>query len=136
MRRKFPDGKGGTKNVRTGKLIAQGAHASMKAILNLMDYIPYSYENSEGLQHRLDVPLNSSLEAWLNGGFAKIAVYVDTEEELLELYQQAKDASLPCSLITDSGRTEFGGVPTNTCIAIGPDYSDKIDKITKGLRLL
>ncbi len=32
-------------------------------------------------------------------------------------------------LVTDSGLTEFKGVPTNTCIAIGPDFEDRIDVI-------
>ncbi len=40
------------------------------------------------------------------------------------------------ALITDAGRTEFHGEPTNTTLAIGPDYSEKIDKITGGLPLL
>jgi PTH2 family peptidyl-tRNA hydrolase len=39
-------------------------------------------------------------------------------------------------LIIDSGKTEFGGVPTKTCLAIGPDYSEKIDKVTGNLKLL
>ncbi|MFC1681606.1 peptidyl-tRNA hydrolase [Pseudomonadota bacterium] len=38
-------------------------------------------------------------------------------------------------LIRDSGRTEFGGVPTLTACAIGPDDSDKIDAVTKDLKL-
>lgn len=39
------------------------------------------------------------------------------------------------NLITDSGLTEFGGVPTKTVCAIGPDYDEKIDKITGHLKL-
>ena len=34
------------------------------------------------------------------------------------------------------GFTEFNGVPTFTCIAVGPDKSEKIDLITGGLPLL
>jgi len=84
----------------------------------------------------LKMKSKSSLYEWLNGGFAKITTYVDTEEELLALYDRAKAAGLRCALITDSGRTEFGGVPTNTCIAIGPDYAENIDPITKNLKLM
>ena len=61
---------------------------------------------------------------------------MDSEEELLKIYEKAKKAKLPCSLITDSGKTEFNGVPTNTVVVIGPDKSTKIDKITKKLKLL
>tara|TARA_Y100000310_G_C20530244_1_gene738066 strand:- start:128 stop:259 length:132 start_codon:yes stop_codon:yes gene_type:complete len=34
-------------------------------------------------------------------------------------------------MITDAGNTEFGGIPTNTAVAVGPAKSDEIDKITK-----
>jgi PTH2 family peptidyl-tRNA hydrolase len=38
-------------------------------------------------------------------------------------------------LITDRGLTEFGGVPTRTCLAVGPDYYDLIDPVTGDLEL-
>lgn len=44
--------------------------------------------------------------------------------------------NLNVSLVTDSGRTEFGGVPTKTCLAIGPNKIEEIDKITGHLPLL
>ena len=59
-----------------------------------------------------------------------------SEEELLELHHKALLANIPTVLITDSGKTEFHGVPTITCIAIGPYYSEEIDKITSKLKLL
>lgn len=37
--------------------------------------------------------------------------------------------------ITDVGRTEFNGVPTITALAIGPNKSEDIDKITGHLKL-
>jgi PTH2 family peptidyl-tRNA hydrolase len=40
------------------------------------------------------------------------------------------------ALILDSGVTEFGGVPTNTAVAVGPDQVGKVDAITGGLPLL
>jgi PTH2 family peptidyl-tRNA hydrolase len=72
---------------------------------------------------------------WIESGFTKVCVRVDSEEQLLEVYQRAKDAGLAAHLITDSGKTEFDGVPTKTCCAIGPDYSDRIDKVTGHLEL-
>lgn len=65
-----------------------------------------------------------------------MCVYVNSEAELLEIVQAANDAGLYNALITDSGLTEFGGVPTKTCIAIGPAYSDRIDPVTRHLPLL
>lgn len=48
----------------------------------------------------------------------------------------AEEAGIETHLITDSGKTEFHGVPTNTVVALGPDDSDKIDKITGDLPML
>lgn len=73
---------------------------------------------------------------WMVEGFTKIGLQVDSEEALRELYDKAQDAGLKAYLIVDSGETEFNGRPTATCLAIGPDYSDEIDKITGNLKLL
>ena len=72
---------------------------------------------------------------WIRSGFTKVCVRVNSEEELLEIEDKAKAAELPCYLIKDSGKTEFDGVPTLTCLAIGPDWSDEIDKVTGALKL-
>lgn len=73
---------------------------------------------------------------WLNTGHKKIVVSVDSLNDLLLIYDQAKKANLNVSIITDSGFTEFHGVPTQTCIAIGPNFDNEIDIITKDLKLL
>ena len=59
-----------------------------------------------------------------------------SEEELIEIHDRALEAGLEVHLITDSGKTEFHGEPTNTCLAIGPDEADKINAITGHLQLL
>jgi PTH2 family peptidyl-tRNA hydrolase len=61
--------------------------------------------------------------------------YVETEEELLEVYNKAKEKGMISCLITDKGLTEFNGVPTITCCAIGPAWSDELDEITGNLKL-
>lgn len=43
---------------------------------------------------------------------------------------------IPYALITDCGKTEFGGTPTVTCLGIGPYLSEELDKITGNLPLL
>jgi peptidyl-tRNA hydrolase len=39
-------------------------------------------------------------------------------------------------VITDAGHTEFGSLPTKTCLAIGPDEDGSIDAVTGHLKLL
>lgn len=80
--------------------------------------------------------LSEAEQLWVSGLFTKICVYVTSEQELLNVHAAAVEANLESHLIIDSGLTEFGGVKTLTCCAIGPDYADKIDTITGGLPLL
>jgi PTH2 family peptidyl-tRNA hydrolase len=113
-------------NMRKGKMVAQGAHASMRAILQL--------GHREG--GNFVVPLDERLEPWLLGRFKKICVSVNSEAELLQLHQEAKAAGLIAALIQDAGLTEFGGVPTYTALAVGPDREDRVELITGSLPLL
>jgi len=113
---------------RKGKYIAQGAHASLKAILDRMT--EFSTDEKGNSTLNLYLPANSALHEWVTGRFTKICVSVKTEAELEDIYQKAKDRGIPCSMIVDAGLTEFGGNPTKTCCAIGPAWSDEIDKIT------
>lgn len=128
-------------NMRKGKMVAQGSHAAMAVLLDKMrngiDRSEYKPDiiNSE-YNMTLNVKENSDLDKWLRGLFTKICLSVDSETELLRLYEEAKTAGLPTALITDAGLTEFNGVPTNTCIAIGPANAEEIDKITGHLKLL
>ena len=118
--RKFP-------GLRTGKYCAQSAHASMGALLSLAD------RQDDKFVISLDDPF---VKEWLVGKFAKITVYVNTEAELIAIYEAAKNAQLPTALIKDSGLTEFNGVPTLTAVGIGPADSNRINKITGTLPLL
>lgn len=117
--------------MRKGKIASQAAHASMKAILDE----GYVQTDAIGLDTFI-IPMCAEIDDWLNGIFTKICVSVDSEEELLNIYQQAKDAELVCSLIRDAGLTEFDGVPTYTAVAIGPARNEDVDKITGNLKLL
>ena len=112
--------------MRRGKQMAQAAHASMSFICRR-------------LQERGSVSLDDFSEVervWLTGSFAKVCCRVDSEDELLAVYDKALNAGLEVHLITDSGKTEFHGQPTRTCLAIGPDEAEKIDAITGHLQLL
>lgn len=123
-------------NMRKGKLAAQVAHSSMKVFLDLCEKDAIPDEIFELKRYTFRYPSNSQWDKWLNGLFTKIVVGCDSEEELDDLYQKAKNANLPCSMIIDAGLTEFNGVPTKTCIAIGPDKPEKINELTGHLKLL
>jgi PTH2 family peptidyl-tRNA hydrolase len=115
-------------NMRKGKMVAQGAHASMAAVLNLGTEV-------EGDTIVIDVK-SKDVREWLLGSFKKVCVGVETEAELSEIYVKAKNAGLPCAFIVDSGRTEFNGVPTATACAVGPASEEEVDDITGHLTLL
>lgn len=113
-------------NMRKGKMCAQVAHASIKAILNYIeDGNIYSTPN---------------ICEWLNGLHTKIVVGIGSERELLDLHKKLieynEEFELPESLILDSGLTEFHNVPTYTCVAVGPGPSEVIDRFTGRLKLL
>jgi PTH2 family peptidyl-tRNA hydrolase len=120
-------------NMRKGKMVAQGSHASMKSLLDNGSFAPNEGGSDE---FSLDMPRDSALSDWLFGKFTKICVSVNSESELLEVYNKAKEKGLMCSLITDAGLTEFSGVPTLTCCCVGPCWSDEVDEITGKLSLL
>ena len=58
-----------------------------------------------------------------------------SEQELMNIYEKAEKRGLNVCLITDNGHTCFDGVPTKTCLAIGPTYSSLVDPITEDLKL-
>lgn len=120
-------------NMRKGKMIAQGAHASI-AFLTKRMVINHDHHPTE--MFRSSTALWEVELEWLTNSFTKVCVYVNSDEELFDIVRQAKEAGLEVHLIQDAGKTEFKDVPTYTCCAIGPDYSDKIDKVTGHLPLL
>ena len=100
-----------------GKLASQCAHSSVEATLKTLK------DNKE------------KIKEWQKDGMKKVILKVESEKELLMYNQIAKDSGLITSLITDAGKTFFKE-PTKTCLAIGPDNEEKIDKITGKLKLV
>ena len=130
--------------MRAGKFASQIAHACMKVFFDrkidrlggyrVSDYLEADEDRNElpeGTASLLMIPLTPDMSAWVNGVFTKIVLGVNSEADLLTLYEQAKAANLPVALVTDNGATEFHGVPTHTAIAIGPADADAVDKITR-----
>jgi peptidyl-tRNA hydrolase, PTH2 family len=117
--------------MRRGKEIAQGAHACVAWLADRVMELSTSHpEEIWELE-----AFSSEEKEWMTGNFTKVCVRVDSEEELMRIYAEAKKARLTVNLITDAGLTEFDGIPTRTCLAIGPNYSENIDKITGELKL-
>jgi PTH2 family peptidyl-tRNA hydrolase len=122
-------------NMRKGKMVAQGAHASLAFLTRqLRDELIHPIDIDGNAYHK--VVTSYAAEQWMHHSFVKVCVGVDSEEELLEIYEAAKAAKLEVHLVTDAGLTEFNGIPTKTCLAIGPNYSEDVDKITGYLKLL
>lgn len=107
-------------NMRRGKENAQCSHASQAFMVN-------TYLNG-------GKPYKDAIE-WYKSGQTKICVSVNSEEELLKIFNDAKNMGLETHIITDAGHTEFNGTPTKTVVSIGPNDAAKIDKITGGLPL-
>jgi len=118
--------------MRKGKLAAQVAHAAMKMLMGLMRrYHLYDHD-----VYVLRVDHGSPLHVWLGKLFTKVVVGVDSLEELERIKEEADSKDIPFAEIIDSGKTEFHGEKTPTCVAIGPEFSSKIDEVTGGLTLL
>lgn len=111
-----------------GKMVAQGAHASLGGVLPYVQFS--SWDDPE------DVHRQKCIREWLAGSFTKVCVRVESEEELFTVVKAARLAGITNCVITDSGKTEFNGVPTVTCAAIGPDSDENLAPITGHLKLL
>ena len=97
-----------------GKLAAQCAHAAVDA----------AFKSDK-----------ERVKEWRNQGMAKIVLKVADLKELYFYNDQAKALGFVTSVIEDAGKTvvEPGTV---TCLAIGPDKEDKIDKLTGKLKMV
>lgn len=97
-----------------GKIVAQGCHAAIG-----------SYKHTDP----------KKIEKWEKDGCAKIALKIDTLDELLELRKEALIKKIPNFLVTDAGKTQLP-TSTITCLGIGPDEDEIIDSLTNDLKLL
>lgn len=97
-----------------GKMAAQAAHASVDAVLKSSD---------------------AKISSWRAEGMKKVILRVEDEKQLLEYQNKAKAEKLVAAIITDAGKTVVSP-GTKTCLAIGPDDEEKIDKVTGNLKLI
>ena len=120
--------RGLSRSMPRGKEIAQGSHAAMAWLSERLEFL--TGPSGMGVAQFSDAE-----RAWLTGAFTKAVVQAPGTPELQQLHEDAIAAGLEAHLITDAGRTVFHGEPTITALAIGPDYAEKIDKITGHLKL-
>ena len=99
-----------------GKMAAQVAHAAVTLAVHAMKKDKRMFRN------------------WIDQGQRKVVVKADTLQILYSLKEQFESEGISTSVITDAGLTQ---VPpgTVTCRGAGPDFSDKIDKVTGDLPL-
>ncbi len=104
-------------NLSCGKLAVQVAHAAVECALR-------SFKEKKNI-----------FKEWRDEGQRKIVVRVKSLEELFNLKDRAERLGLLTCLIRDAGLTE---VPpgTITCLGIGPDDEQTINKVTGNLPLL
>ena len=128
--------------MRKGKIAAQAGHACIDAILmalskegRLNDF----ETTNDGIALRDTDKPTTPLSDWFKYGCAKICVYVDSEEELMNIAEKAKEKAkekdIIAAVITDAGMTEFHGIPTKTCLALEPLPAEIADELTGGLPL-
>lgn len=99
-----------------GKTASQSAHAAV-------------------LCYQTALKSNSKLASqWSLMGQPKIVLKVDSLEELENLFKRARAMNLIAEMVRDAGRTQ---IEAGTKTAIGLlDYSDRVDALTKDLKLL
>jgi len=101
-------------NLPRGKLAAQVAHASVASLLTAKDELQ---------------------KEWVRSGMPKVILAVGTEQELIQLHEQAVAAGLSTQQIQDAGKTVvIAG--TLTCVGIGPAKEAQINQLTGSLRLV
>jgi len=100
-----------------GKMIAQACHAAVAC-----------NEQAKKTHSR-------QWARWRDEGAKKVAVEAESLEELRGLARRAEELDIVSVLIQDAGHTEVAP-GTTTCLGVGPDQSQKVDRVTGSLPLI
>ncbi|OUO32614.1 aminoacyl-tRNA hydrolase [Olsenella sp. An290] len=124
--------------MRKGKIAAQAGHACVEATLMALaregrGADVRATQEWAWLEHAASD--RTPLTDWFDAGVAKVCVYVDSEEALLDLARRGRELGFAVALVRDAGHTEFHGEPTYTCLAFEPLPAEKIDPLTGELPL-
>lgn len=100
----------------TGKLISQACHAAVDAS-----------EMAKKMNHKVWI-------RWRDEGAKKVSLMVESLKELEEVVERAENLGIVNVVIQDRGLTEvpLGSV---TAVGLGPELSEKMDKVTGSLKL-
>ena len=121
-------------NMGKGKIAAQCCHAAVGLYRNIL------YENLDYFEgHSIGREDFKQWREWLHGweltAEAKICVKVDSEKDMDSLFNTCLKEKINCYLVVDAGRTQIEA-GSKTVLGIGPCPIDRMDKITKHLKLL
>ncbi|KAI5170807.1 peptidyl-tRNA hydrolase, PTH2 family [Nematocida sp. LUAm3] len=101
--------------MKKGKMVSQAMHGAYAA--------------------GIDAQNNAMNRVWSRYGFKKVALQVTSEEEMKEITKILQKQKVSVYPIVDAGRTQVEP-NTWTVTFIGPDYEEKLDKVTGHLKLL
>lgn len=134
-------------NMTKGKMAAQVAHASEAFLTKEFLINPnsrhkhpvFDQETNQLIGYSLDIFVDLDCYDWITSSYTKVVCEVYNEKELQKVIDKAIKNGLvedkDYFKIIDNGYTEFDNQKTWTCIGFRPMESEKIDKITKRLRL-
>jgi PTH2 family peptidyl-tRNA hydrolase len=102
--------------MQKGKIAAQCCHAAVEVVEDLIKRNDDMYK------------------IWKQSGAKKVTVKISGQEELLDIYRQARFKKLPSEYIRDAGFTQVEAGSVTVCAILGP--VEIIDSITGKLSLL
>jgi PTH2 family peptidyl-tRNA hydrolase len=104
-----------------GKIAAQVAHAAVGLVEKI---------NEKGKSY-----YKQALEHWSEFGAKKIVLRIKDLEELKAVQKLCKKQKIPSCMISDAGHTQVDP-GTVTVLGIGPEDSEKLDKVTGQFKLM
>jgi peptidyl-tRNA hydrolase len=98
-----------------GKVASQASHAAVQTSLACLDKDPERFRDYQG------------------GEFGtKVCLAAPHETKLRELWQLAKERSIPCAIIEDIGhKAFFNGEPVITALGIGPIRKEELPELKR-----
>ena len=111
----------------TGKIAAQVAHAGVGNNIVTLGLFRYRLKGKPYYK--------KALKAWDEFGSKKIVLRAKNFDELEEIHKKCKLKGIPSLLISDAGHTQVDP-GTVTVLGIGPEISEKLNKITGDFKLM
>lgn len=121
--------------MNVGKLAAQAGHAVMKVFFDKFEDTQIIEKEGEDKIDAFIYKPSVEERYWIKNKFTKITKKVKNENQLLKVYEKAREAGLNVSLIKDAGLYGLEG-ENYTCIAVGPNYVEDCEPVVGKLRLL